>query len=65
MIFICNIVLKSWTNLKKGNEELNYNAREFARQLDLVTDNDLFTKGAPLESGMENVCSLVSCFRGW
>ena len=51
-IYLPIIVLEELDKFKKGNEELNYNAREFARQLDLVTDNDLFTKGASLGEGM-------------
>ena len=28
------------------SEQINFNAREFVRELDLITDDNLFTKGA-------------------
>ena len=58
-IYLPIIVLEELDKFKKGNEELNYNAREFARQLDLVTDNDLFTKGASLGEGMGKMFVLL------
>ena len=47
-IYLPIVVLEELDKFKKGNEEINFNARQFARELDLVTDNDLFTKGASL-----------------
>ncbi|MBQ3930054.1 MAG: PhoH family protein, partial [Paludibacteraceae bacterium] len=37
---------------KKGNDEINYNARQFARELDSISDNDFFKKGASLGEGL-------------
>lgn len=47
-IFIPIVVLEELDKFKKGNEEINYNAREFARQLDKYTDKDFFENGAQL-----------------
>ena len=51
-IYLPIVVLEELDKFKKGNEQINYNAREFLRQLDLVTDDDLFTKGASLGKGL-------------
>ncbi|MCD8293259.1 MAG: PhoH family protein [Prevotellaceae bacterium] len=51
-IYLPIVVLEELDKFKKGNEQINFNAREFVRQLDLITDDDLFTKGAPLGQGM-------------
>ncbi|MDR3119064.1 MAG: PhoH family protein [Mediterranea sp.] len=51
-IYLPIVVLEELDKFKKGNEQINFNAREFLRQLDLITDNDLFTKGAKLGEGM-------------
>lgn len=51
-IYLPIVVLEELDKFKKGNEQINYNAREFVRELDLVTDDDLFTKGAPLGEGL-------------
>ena len=50
-IYIPFIVLEELDKFKKGNEQINYNARAFVRELDLITDDDLFTKGAELGVG--------------
>ena len=52
-IFIPIVVLEELDKFKKGNEQINFNAREFTRQLDKYSDNDFFKKGAQLtpESG--------------
>lgn len=50
-IFIPFVVLEELDKFKKGNEQINFNARAFARELDLITDDDLFTKGAELGIG--------------
>ena len=53
MIFIFrSSCWKSWISLKKGSDQINYNAREFVRELDLITSNDLFLKGASLGAGL-------------
>lgn len=51
-IYLPIVVLEELDRFKKGNEQINYNAREFARELDLITDDNLFTKGAPLGEGL-------------
>lgn len=51
-IYIPIVVLEELDKFKKGNDQINYNAREFLRQLDDITDDDLFTNGAPLGNGM-------------
>ena len=45
-------VLEELDKFKKGNEQINFNAREFVRELDMITDDNLFTKGAPLGEGL-------------
>lgn len=51
-IYIPIVVLEELDKFKKGNDQIYYNAREFLRQLDDITDDDLFTNGAPLGNGM-------------
>ncbi|MGC3979400.1 MAG: PhoH family protein [Paludibacteraceae bacterium] len=50
-VYIPIVVLEELDHFKKGNEQINFNAREFTRELDLVADDDLFDKGAPLGPG--------------
>ncbi len=47
-IYLPIVVLEELDRFKKGSEQINYNAREFVRELDAITSNDLFTKGASL-----------------
>lgn len=54
-IYLPIVVLEELDKFKKGNDQINYNAREFLRQLDAITDDNLFTKGTPLGSGMGNL----------
>ena len=51
-IYLPIVVLEELDKFKKGNEQINYNAREFVRELDLITDDNLFTRGAPLGEGL-------------
>ncbi|MDR0825430.1 MAG: PhoH family protein [Prevotella sp.] len=51
-IYIPIVVLEELDKFKKGNDQINYNAREFLRQLDAITDDNLFTTGTFLGSGM-------------
>lgn len=51
-IYIPIVVLEELDKFKKGNDQINYNAREFLRQLDLITDDNLFEKGIDLGSGL-------------
>ncbi len=50
-IYIPIVVLEELDHFKKGNEQINFNAREFARELDLIADHTLFTQGADLGEG--------------
>ncbi len=50
-IYIPFIVLEELDKFKKGNQQINYNARAFVRELDLITDDNLFTKGTELGVG--------------
>lgn len=60
-IFIPIIVLEELDKFKKGNEEINYNAREFARQLDKYTDKDFFENGAQLGPDLGRLSIIVNC----
>ena len=51
-IYLPIVVLEELDKFKKGNEQINYNAREFVRELDTLTDDDLFSKGVKLGEGM-------------
>lgn len=50
-IYLPIVVLEELDRFKKGNDQINYNAREFVRELDTLTSNDLFLKGASLGPG--------------
>lgn len=50
-IFIPFVVLEELDKFKKGSDQINFNARAFVRELDLITDDDLFTDGAELGMG--------------
>ena len=51
-IYLPIVVLEELDKFKKGNDQINFNAREFVRELDLVTDDNLFSKGASLGEGL-------------
>jgi PhoH-like ATPase len=51
-IYLPIVVLEELDKFKKGSEQINYNAREFVREIDAITSNDLFLKGAPLGPGL-------------
>ena len=51
-IYLPIVVLEELDKFKKGNEQINYNAREFVRELDTLTDDDLFSKGVKLGEGL-------------
>ncbi|NLX65760.1 MAG: PhoH family protein, partial [Bacteroidales bacterium] len=50
-IYIPFVVLEELDKFKRGNDQINFNARAFVRELDLITDDDLFAKGAELGVG--------------
>lgn len=51
-IYLPIVVLEELDKFKKGNEQINYNAREFLRQLDALTDEYLFDSGISLGNGL-------------
>lgn len=51
-IYLPIVILEELDRFKKGNEQINYNAREFVRELDEITDDNLFTDGADLGEGL-------------
>lgn len=51
-IYLPIVVLEELDKFKKGNEQINFNAREFLRELDLITDDNLFSKGAKIGEGL-------------
>ena len=50
-IYLPIVALEELDHFKKGNEQINFNAREFARELDLIADDKLFKRGADLGEG--------------
>ena len=50
-IYLPIVVLEELDKFKKGSDQINYNAREFVRELDTLTSNDHFLKGASLGPG--------------
>lgn len=44
-------VLEELDKFKKGDDTINYNAREFVREMDKITDNQLFDKGVSIGKG--------------
>jgi PhoH-like ATPase len=51
-IYLPIVVLEELDKFKRGSEQIHYNAREFVRELDALTRNDLFLKGASLGPGL-------------
>lgn len=50
-IIIPIVVLEELDKFKKGNDLINFHAREFARELDKISGSDFFNKGADLGGG--------------
>lgn len=50
-IIIPIAVIEELDKFKRGNDALNYNAREFVRELDRISTDRLFTKGISLGKG--------------
>lgn len=48
-------VLEELDQFKKGNETLNYHAREFVRSLDLLSGDNLFEKGIKIAPNCGNI----------
>lgn len=51
-IVIPIVVLEELDKFKKGNDLIHFHAREFARELDKISDKDFFDKGAALGKGL-------------
>ncbi len=45
-------MLEELDKFKKGNDQINFNAREFVRELDEIATSDVFTKGVSLGIGL-------------
>lgn len=50
-IVIPIVTLEELDKFKKGNDQINFNAREFTRELDNLIENDFPTDGIPLGEG--------------
>lgn len=59
-VYLPIVVLEELDGFKKGNEQINFNAREFIRELDLLTDDDFFEKGASLGIGLGRLFIVTS-----
>jgi PhoH-like ATPase len=59
-VYIPIVVLEELDKFKKGSEQINFNAREFVRQLDELTDNALFKKGADIGPGLGKLFIIVN-----
>jgi PhoH-like ATPase len=51
-IIIPITVLEELDRFKKGNDQINFHAREFTRELDKLSGDDLFNGGIPLGEGL-------------
>ncbi len=54
-IIIPIVVLEELDKLKKGGDLISYNAREFTRELDRLSGNQLFNKGISLGKGLGKI----------
>ncbi|GAD05870.1 PhoH family protein [Porphyromonas crevioricanis] len=50
-IYIPIVVLEELDKFKRGSEQINFNARQFVRKLDELSDQDLFASGVSLGEG--------------
>jgi PhoH-like ATPase len=50
-IYIPIVVLEELDHFKKGNEQIHFNAREFSRELDILSNEQLFKKGVEIGEG--------------
>lgn len=47
-IYLPIVVLEELDKFKKGNEQINFNSREFIREIDALSEGDLFKEGVSL-----------------
>lgn len=59
-VYIPIIVMEELDKFKKGNDEINFNAREFIRYMDSITDDEMFKNGASLGEGRGRLFIYVS-----
>lgn len=59
-IYLPIVVLEELDKFKKGNDQINFNAREFVRELDEITDEQLFSKGADLGPDLGKLSIIVN-----
>ena len=53
-------VLEELDNFKRGNEQINYHARDFLRDLDEITGDNLFKKGVSLGNKLGKIRVVVN-----
>lgn len=65
-IYLPIVVLEELDGFKKGNEQINFNAREFVRELDLITDGKPLTQkeGVSLGEGLGQLFIVVNSKTG-
>src|SRR4030066_2181558 len=51
-VIIPIVVLEELDKFKKGNDQINFHAREFTRELDKLSGDQLFNGGIPLGTGL-------------
>ena len=51
-VYLPIVALEELDKFKKGNEQINFNARAFSRELDALTDDSLFAEGTVLGEGL-------------
>ena len=59
-IYLPIVVLEELDKFKKGNEQINFNAREFVRELDVLTSDELFSDGVKLGEGLGRLFVVTS-----
>ena len=59
-IYLPLVVLEELDKFKKGNEQINFNAREFVRELDVLTSDELFSDGVKLGEGLGRLFVVTS-----
>ena len=60
-IYLPIVVLEELDKFKKGNDQINFNAREFVRELDSISGSkDIFQKGVSLGKGLGKLFIVTS-----
>ncbi len=49
------VILEELDNFKKGNESINFHAREFVRTLDSIASDGIFNTGAKIDKDLGNI----------